>query len=395
VADESVTGSDAERGLLGAVLNHPHTYRFASEIASPDDFEDGRLGEIWSGIGRMVAAGETVQAFAVEDMFSAWNIRGFGPGDMYKLQRAYDGLTPATVYARTVQADAVRRTILVVTDKARSDVGDLIANPNDIAAELVTKLDALRTRGGEHAQLKTLAEVLAGSDEYDWVIDGLLERRDRLVLTGSEGAGKSTFVRQLAILSAAGIHPLTFRPIPPVRVLVVDAENTESQWRRATRFLTTQAAREGSADPAETIMLRNASRMNLTKGTDLADVHRHIDETSPDILFIGPLYRLTPNAINTDDDATPLLAALDTLRDRGVALVIEAHAGLAKGNTGHRDLRPRGSSALMGWPEFGLGIRPDEEFETDYEVVRWRGDRDARDWPQRMMRGVTWPWERI
>ncbi|MBK0297059.1 hypothetical protein IAE22_34985, partial [Bacillus sp. S34] len=81
----------------------------------------------------------------------------------------------------------------------------------------------------------------------------------------------------------------------------------------------------------------------------------------PDVLFIGPLYRLIPRAINSDDDAAPLLAALDTLRDRGLAMVIEAHAGHAVGHGGERDLRPRGSAALLGWPEFGLGLRQDKK----------------------------------
>lgn len=390
-----MTGSDAERALLGAIMHSPHGYRFASEVVTPDDFEDGRLGAIWAGLGQMIAAGETVHGFAVEDRLAEWDIRGFGPGDMFAMQRAHDGLTPASVHANQVQVEAMRRIILRVTTKAQSDLSDVAANPNNIVAEVISKFDDIRNRGGQRPTMKKLAEVLAGSDEYDWVINGLLERKDRLVLTGSEGSGKSTFVRQLAILAAAGIHPMTYQPVPPVRVMVVDAENTESQWRRKTQFYAREAARVGQADPAQVIDLWCARRMDLTKGKDLADVHRLIDEARPDILFIGPLYRLTPNAINSDDEATPLLAALDTLRDRGTALVIEAHAGLAKGNTGHRDLRPRGSSALMGWPEFGLGIRPDDNFPDEYEVVRWRGDRDERDWPNRMVRGETWPWRRI
>ena len=74
-------------------------------------------------------------------------------------------------------------------------------------------------------------------------------------------------------------------------------------------------------------------------------------------MVIGPLYRLIPRAIMSDDDASPLLANLDTICDRGIALIIEAHAGHVTNRDGERDLRPRGSSALMGWPEFGLGLK--------------------------------------
>ena len=82
---------------------------------------------------------------------------------------------------------------------------------------------------------KRLGEVMNVDDsanEYDWVIPNVLERRDRVVITAGEGAGKTTFIRQMSIASASGVNPITFQPMEPVRCLVVDAENSERQWRR-------------------------------------------------------------------------------------------------------------------------------------------------------------------
>ncbi len=77
-------------------------------------------------------------------------------------------------------------------------------------------------------------------------------------------------------------------------------------------------------------------------------------------------------------------------------MLIEVHAGHARSTSGERELRPRGSSALLGWPEFGLGLRRDKDGfvngRAHYSLVRWRGDRDARNWPQ-LVRGQQWPWE--
>lgn len=51
-------------------------------------------------------------------------------------------------------------------------------------------LDGIESEGD--VIVPTLAEFLAGDDpEHDWVIPGLLERGDRLVLTGVEGGGKA------------------------------------------------------------------------------------------------------------------------------------------------------------------------------------------------------------
>ena len=66
---------------------------------------------------------------------------------------------------------------------------------------------------------------------------------------------------------------------------------------------------------------------------------------------------------------------------------------------GVRDVRPRGSSALLGWPEFGFGIRKDVSVDANanaFEFVAWRGAREQRDWPERLIRGDwslgDWPW---
>jgi replicative DNA helicase len=240
-----------------------------------------------------------------------------------------------------------------------------------------------------------LGDVLLGEDDYDWVVEDLLERGDRLMLTGGEGAGKSALLRQISILSSAGIHPFSFFRQAPIKVLVVDAENTEKQWRRESRPIVSKAALHGNANPADVLQLWCAPRMDLTKDSHLSDVHQAMDDVKPDLLVIGPLYRLIPRAINSDDDAAPLLAALDTLRDRGVAMIIEAHAGHGLGGGGERDMRPRGSAALMGWPEFGLGLMVDRggKSSNDFKLVRWRGDRDRRKWPARLSRGISeWPW---
>lgn len=241
---------------------------------------------------------------------------------------------------------------------------------------------------------KLLEDILTITDTQDWLIPGLLERRDRLVLTGGEGAGKSYFSRQLAIAASAGVHPFHNQHIEPVRVLAIDAENSEVQWARNARYVTNMARTYGTADPGKQVLVSAGTRLDLTRQADLDQVHRLMDNHKPDLVYIGPLYKLLAKAINSDDDAAPLIVALDGLRERGVALLMEAHAGHGKSLGGERDLRPRGSSALLGWPEFGLGLRPIEDDPSMVAVVRWRGDRDERNWPKHLRRGQAgeMPW---
>lgn len=226
-----------------------------------------------------------------------------------------------------------------------------------------------------------------------------VENAERMYLAGRTmiPTHNSTLLRQIAILAAAGIHPFAFSQIDPVNVLVVDAENSERQWRRAARGLTETATIRGRRDPRQHLALHCVPVMDITRPNGLNQVHRWIDEVKPDLLLLGPLYRVAGgSSLNTDEDVAPLLAALDSIRDRGVAMLLEVHAGHARSTSGERELRPRGSSALLGWPEFGLGLRRDKKVEgrtPTFSLVRWRGDRDRRDWPARLVRGQVWPWE--
>lgn len=388
-------GTDAEQALIGAVLLDSRSYRFAADIARPEDFSTVPFELIFAGVGRMLAKGEHVDVITVGGKLGDWEVRGLSPADLHVLTGMVPHVGAAGSYAQQVHDDAVRRAIRVSADRALQSVSG-VTPPGEVLANVINELQQVQAGATSTTMTaQKLAQVLAGVDDYDWVVPDLLERRDRLILTGGEGAGKSTFVRQMAIASAAGVHPITFAQIDPVNVLVVDAENSEKQWRRSARWLVQKSRMSGTVDPAETVNLVCAPRLDLTRDAHLGQVHRLLDAHKPDVLFIGPLYRLTPRAINSDDDAAPLLAALDTLRDRGVALVMEAHAGHALGVGGERDLRPRGSAALMGWPEFGLGIRVDRENPETFNLVPWRGGRDTREWPTQMRRGhfrEEFPW---
>lgn len=385
-----MTGSQAERNLLGAVILDSRQYRECVDRVGAGDFSDARLGSVWEGIGQLVSRRMPVDAVVVDGMLAEWGVRGLAT-EPFEWADASVYVFAAGEYADSVRAAAVGRGVQNVVNVTAESLkaGDA---PQEVATVALRLLqDVIDASGTGQMGTKTLQEILLGVDTYDWIIPGLLERMDRLIVTGPEGSGKTTWVRQLAVLAASGIHPTTFQKIDPVRVLVVDAENTERQWRRAVRWMTTNAARQGSRDPGPNVHIKAGNRIDITKGSQLSEIHRLVDQHKPDVLFIGPLYKLVPKAINNDDDASPLIVALDSLRERGLALVMEAHAGKAANASGDRDLRPRGSAALLGWPEFGLGLQPDGNGEV--KIVRWRGDRDQREWPRRMMRGRMWPWE--
>lgn len=406
MSDQEELGAHvAERYVIGSLMADPNMVRTVREEVAKEDFADMRLGDIYRGILGMADVREPIDYLTVWDRLPSWDVRGIDVRELAQWAQAVPTPAAAPYYAGIVRDAAITRKMIEVARMMIDSAERGGIMPGVLVLEAMDELRALRDAPGGGAfndhPLRSLGQVLdvpASEDRYDWVVPGLLERRDRLMLTGSEGGGKSTLLRQIAIMCAAGLHPFSADQVEPKRVLVIDAENSERQWRRAVKSLVVEAERRGVTSPRENLFLHfETKQVDLTRPADQGRMHRYMDEAKPDLVLVGPLYKLIPRAIKDDDDAAPVLAALDSLRERDVAMMIEAHAGHATGVGGARDLRPRGSSALLGWPEFGLGLAKPTKRGDPFRLVRWRGDRDERNWPFELNRqrdlSQLWPWE--
>jgi len=244
-----------------------------------------------------------------------------------------------------------------------------------------------------------LYEFLGGVDApYDWVIEGILERGDRLIWTGSEGLGKSVAGRQFAICAAAGLHPFSSEAAQPRRVLWIDCENSERQGRRHFRKLERTAAAKGRPVPAGGMrLIHRPEGIDLTRDEDAAWLLERVHAHQPELLYIGPLYRLHATDVNDETAARKVCAVLDQARVKSdCALIVEGHSPHGESN-GVRPVRPIGSSLFRRWPEFGFGISPARDENPCREVVvrAWRGARDERHWPRFLIWGESadeWPW---
>lgn len=237
----------------------------------------------------------------------------------------------------------------------------------------------------------------------DWVIEGLLEHGERLILTGIEGYGKSTMLRQTAVCTAAGIHPFTGKPAKAAVVLFVDCENTPRQSRKKFRALVDIAASQGhDIPPGGLRLIHRPEGIDLTRDGDAAWLMERMALYQPSLMVIGPLYRLHVADTNEELPARRVAAVLDAARvASNCAVIVEAHAGHASGGF-KRSMRPIGSSLFLRWPEYGFGMDPVEDSEAKnlFNFIPWRGGRDRdRKWPRQVVwasgiPGETgWPWQ--
>lgn len=380
----------AELSLLSACLDSPTARKEARRWISGSDFDDPRHEAIWDAMSILDRHKKAVDGTTVMATLKTGSPASYLMPDIVTTVGAPDSVPD---YAAIIRGWSVKRAI---ESRARGVLHRAMSpdiNAATFASQVAAEFIAIRDGGSltDDVTAKTVAELLEESDDTpDWLIPGLLERRDRLMLTGEEGLGKSHLLRQIALFAAAGRDPFSTRTFSPIKAAIIDCENTWNQVRRKIRPVVERLGASGGGH-ADRVMVDCLSRIDITRDRDLARIHQLLDALQPDVVVIGPLYRLVPRALQTDDDTAPVLAALDTIRDRGAAVLIEAHAGHAIGKGGIRDLRPRGSSSLLGWPEFGYGMRGIGT-EGYADLVPWRGNREEREWPQRLKRADGFRW---
>lgn len=382
------TDHAAEEAVLAACLQSVTARKDARRIIDGRDFHSPHREAVWDAMSRLDRDQQPVDLYTVNAACA-----NDAEAMQVLIRLAGHQALPdhAQHYAATVRDWAVRRRLHSEALEVQRLAEETSLDAAGLTAQVATRFAQLRDSGCvEDAQSITLGELFeTPDDEPDWVVPGLLERGDRFILTGAEGLGKSYLLRQIAIFAAAGIDPFELTPIEPKRVLIVDCENSEAQVKRKARAVVDFAQHRGGGRPDQ-VNLLCTGRIDILQDKYLATIHREIDTIRPDIIVIGPIYAMSPKALMTDDDAVPVLAALDSMREMGAALLMEAHAGHSAGENG-RNFRPRGSAALMGWPEFGYGLKPTAQGYAD--MVPWRGDRDSRAWPRALKHdrdGLRW-----
>lgn len=381
----------AELAVLACCLQAKQARVRAREQMTGADFSQPQHEEIWDAMERLDAADREIDPAALLSVVRHKEELARIVVDLV----GYPAVSEAVdTHAHEVRLWATKRRMWDEMERTRQQIFQPNVDVIGLAAAVANRFTAIRDVGStEDIEAMTVEELLLEVDEEpDWLIPGFLERGDRFMLTGEEGLGKSHLLRQVVLLAAAGLDPL--RPdaeaIEPVRGMVIDFENSKRQVRRRLRSTYEYALAKGQGAPGLATIL-SMPRSDITADRVLSRIHRELDACQPEVLAIGPLYRMSPKALQSDDEAGPVLAALDTIRDRGIALLIEAHAGHTKSSGGTRDLRPRGSSALLGWPEFGYGMRATSSDSA--MLVPWRGDRDARDFPLALRKTGHGMWE--
>ncbi|QRP47991.1 AAA family ATPase [Amycolatopsis sp. FDAARGOS 1241] len=423
----------AEQSLLGSALAHPDTVVEHLHTVPHEAWHNPLHRRLAIVLREMDSRGEPIDLTTVKSVIAARGASGVLTDDFLEsLFLGFHTSDNAPAYAARIldvhSQNGFVASLQETLDRCRENwEGGYGLDVAGLARELRHACDdAEKSARPAHFQLSSVVDLLEGQDTFDWLTPGLMERMDRVVLTGAEGGGKSVLLTQMVTTMVGGLHPFTAAVLGDgdqgLRVAVVDCELTPRQargrYRRLVRNVDDARAANGlgPADWKNNLLIEfRPEGLDITGATDRQWLERFVTAAAPDVLVMGPIYRLSTRDESDPGAVREMQHVIDSLRVRhNCAFITEAHSGHATDTNGERKVRPAGSSLWLRWPEFGYGMRRakaegevaaylntlgqrlsrvNSQRPVVVDVVPWRGSREERAWPDRLRYGTTLPWE--
>lgn len=216
-----------------------------------------------------------------------------------------------------------------------------------------------------------------------------VDREDGLFVAGRQciTTHNSTMLQQIAVCAAAGLPPFDWQtqdPFDPVRVTIMDCENPDHRLKSRLWPMVKALRDDYGLDPRPNLTLGGeGNALDLLNPQTALSLLRTIEHDKPDLLYIGPVYKLHNDDPDKEAVVKRVTGVLDRIRALGVSVITEAHHTKAGGKA-MSSLEPSGSNLWTWWPEFGLGLRlisDSDEIVRRCTLERWRIDREASAWP--------------
>lgn len=370
----------------------------ASEVLSQvgiDDFDPGERQELFAIIERGYAEGTLEPAWVGGEA-----VRLGRPNPNYVVSVMTSGFMGGSVgyYASRLRDETAKRHLTAALTRGLHRLQSNDAVADEIASDVQAEIAAMPKPAVSDDDTWTLADLMALEVQHaKFTLPDMLRRNERLVLTGSEGGGKSVFVYQMLTGAAFGVDTFSLERAEPQRVLFLDVENNEFQARaNLDKIVPTLREIAPDVDPDWRSLKRRV--VDLLASKDRADVIRRVVHYSPDILYMGTAYKLTDVTDETHRSVRAIQSVVDRIRQEiDCTVLVEHHAGHGHMND-RNNMRPEGSSYWLRWPDFGYGMQP-LQTTNGKRLMRlgaWRGDRATdRRFPVAVKQGSVMPWQPI
>jgi hypothetical protein len=384
----------AEESMMATACYRPDLAAEIGRTLHPEDFYRPDHQAVWAAFQYLQRSGSRIDALTLYETA--------------KDRFGYNGKATTLLVDTMTSTLAMSHDVvdIILRHKASRDLLALCADtisgiknrtdPFDLAGELSQNASILGT-GTRKEPESVPFEALQGMSDTEgrFIIPEVITDDAMALIIAEEGLGKATWLRQIGMCAAQGVHPFTRRTMEPIRVLYVDLENPlRNIITPTTRLQWTLMRRLGDDYDRDRLKFwRKKSGINILKGRDMGSLEREIAAFRPNLVIIGPLaklYRRDSHRDSYEDVADRVIDRLTHLRAKySFGLLIEHHAPKGR-ESGQRHLDPMGSQRWMGTPDLGITMRPAKDEPNRLEIGRFRGDRFEVKWPDFIQRDPDW-----
>lgn len=388
-----LTAPTIEASVIGAILKYPTARREARTALRSSDFSNQVLAKIYDIFLELDAENVPLDP------------------DLITYKANHKNITPETLSDLITQSEigpvgpkidilanlSQRRQMAAACTKAIDMLPDTTMPTEEIFG-IVADAYRLQASMGTNDDVYSIYDYLNSEIEDErWIIPDLLSEGERVTFVAPYATGKSTLLRQISLCAAAGVHPFDpMRQIPQRRTLIIDLENPPQILRKmiAQVAATIRGLGTDSTWMQQWCHIWTKSGINPLSRVDVSALLGTIEKFRPELIAIGPIYKMTPRGESSTEYGAEITSALlDEVRTRyKSALLIEAHPPhpsegvrwVAGKNQGL--MRQSGASLWGRWPDFIINLYPDPA--TGGLEVQVAKARDInREWPRHLDRG--------
>jgi RecA-family ATPase len=273
-------------------------------------------------------------------------------------------------HVRRLNELAQRRSLARTYEKALASTYDLSRDVGATSAEVFRGMEASEQQhavSDERTFLVRPSQLGLTGSGMDYFLDRLFWRGAKGLFVAAPKTGKSLAVLDLAICLAHERSWMGFKPYQkPVRVAVISREDGPALVR--SRLVQLANGRRLELDRLDENIWINtreqATSFQIDNPSDVAKLAKTLKENEIEVVFIDVLNKLHRGEENSASDMSRVMAGFDSLRDQSGAAPVVIHHTTKGGGA----LTARGSSAIDGWFEWSVAMKPSAEDERIKEV---------------------------
>jgi len=211
--------------------------------------------------------------------------------------------------------------------------------------------------------LDFITQEFTGIDS--WWGDALLCPRSKLLLTGSEGIGKSLLAVNLAISLSTGQPFLGFSIPEKKKVLYLNFEISERNLQKRAQMMFEHIKPERGLFYIDTILY-----FDINSSDSFGELKELVRQGNYDVFIIDCFYKIHNGDENTEKDIKSILDKFDYLiREFGISIVLVHHHNKNWDVRGSNIIR--GSSVLAGWADTIISLhKKSKEVQVVFNKVR-------------------------